>query len=206
MKKVLVLSVLLLPVIVSARYEVGQYGIAADIGYYDYSSKRHLDSSAISGATFSYVMAPNLSGELSYDGANPQSNKYDENQNFYSFMANGVYHFNKFDSDFSSYAIAGLGVTDQRDDNDNGNTSLLNVNAGAGAEYFFSPSVSLFAQVVDLYTLSGGKNDLMAQGGIKCLLGPKKKAVAPEQSKPRPEVTTQGTSGYYELQERPSAS
>jgi hypothetical protein len=202
MKKIITLAVLMLPVLVSARYEVGQYGIAADAGYYDYSSKRHLDSGAIMGATFSYVMAPNFSGELSYDGANPESTEYNENQKFYSFMGNGVYHFSKPDSDFASYAIAGLGVTDQQDGNDDGNTKLLNINAGAGVEYFFSNSVSLFVQAVDLYTLSGGKNDWMAQGGIKCLLGPKKKVVTtPPQS--RAEVTTQGTKGYYELQERP---
>lgn len=205
MKRVVSLVLLMLPVLASARYEVGQYGIAADAGFYNYSSKRHLDNGATMGGTFSYVMAPNFSGELSYDSANPQSTEYNENQKFYSFMGDGVYHFSKPDSDFASYAIAGLGVTNQQDNKDNGNTKLLNINVGAGVEYFFSNSVSLFAQAVDLYTLSGGKNDWMAQGGIKCLLGPKKKAetTPPPQ---RPEVTTQGTTGYYELQERPSSS
>jgi len=207
MKKIIAIPLLLLifPVVVSERYEVGQYGVAANAGYYNYSTKRDLDNGAITGASFSYVMAPNFSGELSFDGANPQSSMYDENQNFYNYMADGVYHFTYPNSDFSSFVVAGLGVTDQRDEHDNGNTTLLNVNAGVGAEYFFSRSVSLFAQAVDLYTLSGGKNDWVVQGGIKCLLGHKENEKSQQAQSSRPQVTTQGATGFYELQERPAA-
>ena len=205
MKQLICILALSLPLVTHAYYEEGKRGMAASVGYFNFSSERHLDDDALVGGTFLAVLAPNITGEIFFGGSSPDSTRYDESQKFYSYAADVAYHFTKPDSDAVTYVLGGLGVTDQQDTNDNGNNTLMNVNAGIGAEYFFGPSLSLYTQAVDYYTLSDGKNDWSLQAGIKCMLGPWHHK---NQSQPntRPPVTTGGTTGYYELQERPAAA
>lgn len=181
-------------------YKQGEFYVAPGVAYYHFSEKRDLQNTAMANISAGIVVLNQFSLEAFYGQAATDELPSDLNQStrFYAYATEGVYHFQpSADAVIHPYMLAGLSVTNQVESTtSSGNTTLLGVNAGVGIEYFVNPNISLFADVRDLYTLSGGKNDCMLNGGIKFLLGGNKPQVAP----PPPEKTD-GSTGFYELQE-----
>lgn len=100
----------------------------------------------------------------SYDAANVSGST---NGNVYTVDA--LYHFAPRGR-FEPYAIGGLGIT-YLNPNGNSANSQANLNAGLGAQLFFDDSIALRGEARDLYTMSGGKNDVMLSVGISFLFG-----------------------------------
>jgi len=86
------------------------------------------------------------------------------------YTVDGVYKFTPYGL-FEPYALAGVGVTSIKAQNTNDPTNQANINAGIGSHFFIDPSISLNAEAKDVYTMSGGKNDVMLTAGITFYFG-----------------------------------
>lgn len=183
------------------NYQKGSYYFAPSVGYYNYSDKRNLDSSSIPGLTLGYAQNEKLSFDLYLGRASADSSDTGSGQSFYAYWLDGVYHFNNNLDNFRPYALAGIGVTNQDDDQVSGNSTLLSINAGAGLEYFVNSNISFFSDLRDIYSPSGGKNDWMANFGIKFMFEASKPPIAASDTAAVQPAETRGTTGFYELQE-----
>lgn len=94
------------------------------------------------------------------------------------YTATGLYRFGCYYR-FEPYAAMGLGVIALKPYS----TDVQyqgNINAGLGTQWFAGPSIAFRAEVRDLYTISGGKNDFMLNFGMSFLFGGEKpQAVEP---------------------------
>jgi OOP family OmpA-OmpF porin len=81
----------------------------------------------------------------------------------------GLYRFSNFHQRVEPYLAAGLGVF-HINPNGTSATNQANINAGMGAQLFFDNSVALRGEVRDLYTISGGKNDVTIGFGVSYLI------------------------------------
>ncbi len=184
-------------------YKPGEFYVAPGVAYYHFSEKRDLQNAAMANLSAGFVVSDQFSLEAFYGQAATEETPVstEDGTRFHTYWADGVYHFKpSSEATVHPYVLAGLGITNQNDDNaSSGNTTLLGVNAGAGIEYFVNSNISLFTDVRDIYTLSGGKNDWMLNAGIKFLFGGSANTkTAPALVTP---VKTDGTVGFYELQE-----
>ncbi|MBP9726442.1 MAG: outer membrane beta-barrel protein [Gammaproteobacteria bacterium] len=184
-------------------YKPGEYYVAPGVAYYHFSEKREIQNAAMANVSAGLVVSDQFSLEAFYGQAATEETPVstEDATRFHTYWADGVYHFNpSTEAAVHPYVLAGLGITNQNDDNaSSGNTTLLGVNAGAGVEYFVNSNISLFTDVRDIYTLSGGKNDWMLNAGIKFLFGAKSNTeLVPAPLTP---VQTDGAVGFYELQE-----
>lgn len=189
------------------NYQNGSYYFAPSIGYYNYSDKRNLDSSSITGLTFGYAQTEDMSLEVYMGRASTDSSDTGGGQNFYAFWLDGVYHFSNNLSSFRPYVLAGIGVTNQDDDQVSGNSTLLSINGGAGLEYFVNSNISFFGDLREIYSPAGGKNDWMANFGIKFLFeASKSDSTYISDENNVSSRATSGTQGFYELQDSSGSS
>jgi hypothetical protein len=83
----------------------------------------------------------------------------------------GLYHLNQLNYHIvEPYVSAGLGVLYLNPNRSNAN-NLANLNAALGTQVFFSDSIAFRSEVRDLYTMSGGVNDVMLNFGVSFLIG-----------------------------------
>lgn len=184
----------------SAAAFADNFYVSPGVAYYHFSEKRDLQNTAMANLTAGYIVSDQVSLEAFYGQAATEEtpSALDKDTRFYLYSGNGVYHFSSdANAIIHPYALGGLSITNQLDDSDGaGNTTLLGINAGLGLEYVVNPNISLFTDVRDIYTLSGGKNDWMLSAGLKFSFGG-----STEKEVPAP-VKTDGTSGFYQLQDQ----
>ena len=189
-------------------YKPGEFYFSPGVAYYHFSEKRDLQNTAMANLSAGIVVSDQFSLEAFYGqaAANETPSSLDESTRFYMYSGEGVYHFNpSADAIIHPYMLAGLSVTNQNDSNaSSGNTTLLGVNAGVGFEYFVNPNISLFTDLRDIYTLSGGKDDWMLNAGIKFLFGGNDNTENTSENASDKPIETSGTVGFYELQKADS--
>ena len=190
----------------NTMYKPGEFYVAPGVAYYHFSDKRDLQNTAMANLSAGLVISDQFSLEAFYGQAatNETPSSLDESTRFYIYSGEGVYHFNpSADAIIHPYMLAGLSVTNQNDNNaSSGNTTLLGVNAGVGLEYFVNSNISLFTDVRDIYTLSGGKDDWMLNAGIKFLFGGNDKVETASENVADKPIETSGTTGFYQLQDQ----
>jgi hypothetical protein len=93
------------------------------------------------------------------------------------YTVDGLYRFGQYGM-LEPYVSAGLGVF-RINPNDPDAVNQANINAGLGAQMFFHDSVALRGEVRDLYTMSGGQNDVTVGLGVSFLFGGSTPASAP---------------------------
>jgi OmpA-OmpF porin, OOP family len=86
------------------------------------------------------------------------------------YTVDGLYRFGTYYNQFEPYVSAGVGVYHINPNGTNAE-NLGNINAGVGTEIFFDNSIALRGEVRDLYTMSGGKNDVTVGFGVSYLFG-----------------------------------
>jgi hypothetical protein len=86
------------------------------------------------------------------------------------YTMDGLYRFGTYYSMVQPYISFGVGATHI---NPNGSSAenIGNINAGLGAQVFFDKSVAFRAEARDIYTMSGGKNDVTLGIGVSYLIG-----------------------------------
>ena len=85
------------------------------------------------------------------------------------YTIDGVYRF-KPCGRLAPYALGGIGAL-SISPNGNESSTQGNINAGIGSQYFIDPSIAFRAEIKDLYTMTGGKNDVMINFGVTFLFG-----------------------------------
>ncbi|MCD8542062.1 MAG: porin family protein [Gammaproteobacteria bacterium] len=179
-------------------YDADQYYIAPGIAYDHFSDKRGLKNGAMANLSAGIVLSDELSIDAFYGQAASTQQSGDATTRFYMYSASIIYHMQNTPSDrYHPYIMLGMAVTNQEDHESVGNTTLLGTTAGIGAEYFVNSSIRIFTDIRNLYTFSGGKNDVIVNAGLKFLFDvPHEKEISLEP------IKTDGVSGFYQLQER----
>ncbi len=141
-------------------------------GYAFFADRRHLENSSIPTIELGYefdekwaIQAGASVVNTDVDGGGPNSGAH----GFY-YLLDGVYHIGNY-GHFVPYAQGGVGITSLKVHNTNDPTDQTNVNIGLGSQFFIDKSIALAADIRDVYTLSGGKNDVMLTAGITFLFG-----------------------------------
>ncbi len=67
------------------------------------------------------------------------------------------------------YVLAGVGAMSLNPNQNEAHTEG-NINAGVGTEFFIDRSIAFRLEARDFYTIIGGKNDVMLDGGVTFLL------------------------------------
>jgi hypothetical protein len=145
------------------------------IGYDFFSSQRHLqNTTVIPELALGYNFDPNWGIEAGWGtfGTSYRSG-YDNNGSAKGniYTVDGLYHLSNFNfSLFEPYLAAGLGVLYLHPNRSNADNQA-NLNAALGSQVFFSDSIAFRGEVRDLYTMSGGKNDVLLNFGVSFLMG-----------------------------------
>ena len=151
------------------------------VSYYIFAGKRNLTNTFLLPTV---ALAYNFDDHWGIEGTYGRFNtSYDTSNvsgsiNGDNYLVDALYHFAPHDR-FQPYVTGGLGVTYLNPNGTSAN-SQANLNAGIGAQYFYDHSIALRGEARDLYTMSGGKNDVMLSIGVSFLFGgDKPEAVAP---------------------------
>lgn len=149
----------------------GTVSLTAGGGYDYFSSKRNVKNSGVGFGILGYNFTDHWGIEALLGFYNTHSRlaaTYNQDVKGTVFAFNAAYHFTPYGG-FQPYVLAGPGVIGM---NPNGTDAhnLGNINAAVGADYFFNEIVALRVEARDFYTFVGGKNDVMASGGVTFLI------------------------------------
>lgn len=161
---------LILPISLFAVTMQGQYILSPSVGYLRYASKRHLDSQALLGVGIGYGLTQAVHTEF-YIGRlmtnRSRDNKRDVRGGIY--LLDGYYQF-RSDANLQPYLFGGVGAMHFNPSYDNDPDMEANLNAGGGLAYFFSQQIALRGDVRDIYTMSGGRQDILFNGSVVVLV------------------------------------
>ncbi len=139
------------------------------VGYVDFASKRQIrDTAAIPLLGLAYNFDSKWAIEVAYSPLHTRFSTSDGGQVVGNLSTlDGLYRFFHYGM-FEPYASAGMGVL-YLNPNGNSSTNQADLNVGLGTQVFFAESIALRGEVRDLYTMSGGKNDVMFDMGVSFL-------------------------------------
>lgn len=151
-----------------ASNQSGAVTITPSVGYVFLAHKRHLNNTAVlPEIAVAYNLDKHWALEGTYAAFNTSRHPSGSMKgNLY--MIDGLYRFANYGR-LEPYVAAGLGVL-YLNQSSNEAANQANLNAGLGAQIFFSESVALRSEVRDLYTMSGGKNDVLLNLGVSFLM------------------------------------
>lgn len=139
-------------------------------GYDWFAPKHHLKNTALPTASLGYDFSDHWGSEFSWSNINTYQRGADpQGVHGNLFMADGIYRFNQH-RHFQPYLIAGIGVQGFKRVLHN-STQQGNVNGGIGTQYFVEEWCAFRGEVRDIYTTTGGYNDVMANVGLSFLMG-----------------------------------
>jgi OOP family OmpA-OmpF porin len=159
---------------VSAGNRAGAVTVTPGVGYDFFSDQRHLQNTVVLPEVslgFNFDKNWGIEGGWGTFGTSYRQGYYGNGSakgNIY--LVDGLYHFTDYNSMFEPYVAAGLGVLYLHPNRSNADNQA-NLNAALGTQVFFSDSIALRGEVRDLYTMSGGKNDVLLNFGVSFLFG-----------------------------------
>ncbi len=139
-------------------------------GYEYFASKRLIQNTGLGILMLGYDFTDHwgIEGLLGGFRNRFKSSAHDDRQiNGTVFAIDGVYHFTQ-SSMVQPYVLAGAGVTGMNPSRENANNEG-NINAAVGLQLFVHKSVAFRVEARDLYTMVGGKNDVLLSGGVSML-------------------------------------
>jgi OmpA-OmpF porin, OOP family len=138
-------------------------------GYYYFATKRDMDNTGIGFGGLGYNFTNHWGVEAILGGLNTHfkdSVNDDRSINGTLFSFDGVYHFSPFYREtFEPYLMAGVGVLGLNPNRNEANNEG-NINAAAGLNLFIDKIIAFRVEARDFYTIVGGKNDVMLDGGV----------------------------------------
>jgi hypothetical protein len=159
----------------TAGNRAGAVTFTPGLGYDFFASKRHIRNTVVVpeiALGYNFDRNWGIEGQWGTFGTSYHGG-YAQNQSVKGdlYTVAGLYHFNPYLHDIlEPYVSAGLGILyvhPNRSSADNQG----DINAALGAQVFFAESVAFRGEVRDLYTMSGGKNDVMLNFGVSFLMG-----------------------------------
>jgi OOP family OmpA-OmpF porin len=172
MKKIILLAGLLgalSATSVMAWNNPGAFTLTLADSYYSFASKRHLDSNSVPNAALAYNFDERWAAEFNYGAINTNyHNSVAVHGGLYTL--DGLYRFTSRGR-FQPYVIGGIGMMGLKPTVNTEAQYQGNMNVGLGTQFFAANSIALRLEARDLYTMSGGKNDVMLNFGISFLFG-----------------------------------
>lgn len=167
------LSVFLLLLTMASTSFAGNYPGAFTVtladAYYHFSSKRHLDNASMPNVGLAYNFDTHWAAELGIGAINTnQSSSPALGVHGFLYTMDALYRFSPKQR-FEPYVLAGIGIIGLKP-NGNNATHQGNINAGIGTQFFADDAIALRGEIKDLYTLSGGQNEVMVNIGISFLI------------------------------------
>jgi len=139
-------------------------------GYEYFASKRHIDNTDVQFGELGYDFTNHwgIEGFLGFFTTNSRlAIDADKEVNGTLFAIDAVYHFAPYHC-IEPYILAGPGASSFNPNGTDANTEG-NINGAVGAQIFISPCIAFRLEVRDFYTIVGGKNDVLANGGVSFL-------------------------------------
>lgn len=166
MKKLFILTLLSLISIPSAMAwnRSGATTLTLSDAYYHFDPKRQVNNSSMPNFAVAYNFNNRLAAELNVGILNTN---YHNNMRVQGvlYTLDGLYRF-MTQNHFEPYIIAGIGMLGLKPNINTQNQYQANVNAGVGTQFFADNMIALRLEARDLYTMSGGKNDVMVNFGV----------------------------------------
>ncbi len=132
--------------------------------YYHFDSKRHINNSSLPNVALAYNFDERYAAELNIGVLNTNYHN-DTRLRGVLYTLDGLYRFTPH-GHFESYIIGGIGMWGLKPSINTQSQYQANVNAGIGTQFFADNMIALRLEARDLYTLSGGKNDVMVNFGV----------------------------------------
>ncbi|MDR3478735.1 MAG: OmpA family protein [Gammaproteobacteria bacterium] len=156
-----------------AGNRAGAITVTPGVGYYYFDDKRNLDDTGLGNIGLAYNLSDKWAIEAIYAPFNTNRTNITagtpKHVHGNLYMADGLYRFYNYKM-FEPYVSGGIGAMYLSRSGNDANT-LANVHAAIGTQVFFDRVIALRGEVRDLYTLSGGKNDVMINFGVSVLFG-----------------------------------
>jgi len=151
--------------------KVATWQFSPSVADMNYAGKRHLDNEWIPAISASYRLSNDWRAQLLWGHLSSQYSAWGNNRNISGWVAmlDGIYSLPSFKW-MNPYALGGLGMLNIRPRMNSDPSVEMSVNVGVGLEHQFSQYIGAYVDVRDLYTPSGGKNDLMGVLGVDILL------------------------------------
>lgn len=181
-------ALVFLPQLASAINREGAYLIEPSVGYIQYSNKRHINDQTMPGISMGYGVTQAISTEFYFGRIlTDQSRGSQRDIRGALYTIDGFYHFMS-EASFQPYLLAGVGAIHLKPSNKDDADTQASINVGAGVVYFFSNKIALRADVRDIYTMVGGKHDLMGNAAVVIMLGGQQSAQPAETNESNGEV------------------
>jgi hypothetical protein len=144
--------------------------VTPTLGMDFFASKRDLNTASVLPAmALTYNVDDTWAIEGFYGALNTSyhSDSHTGSVNGHLYLVDGLYRF-QAKGRCQPYLTGGLGVLYL---NPNGTDAANqgNINIGAGTQLFFAENIALRGDIKDLYTMSGGKNDVLVSLGVSFL-------------------------------------
>ncbi len=151
--------------------KAGDLTLTAGGGYDYFATKRQIDNTGIPFGIIGYNFSDNWGIEALlgfFHTTAHYTGFYGKDVSGTMFAADVVYHFTPYKF-VQPYLLAGPGIMGLNP-NDNDANNEGNVNGAAGVQLFFNDNIAFRLEARDIYTIVGGKNDVMLSGGITFLI------------------------------------
>lgn len=148
----------------------GSVTLTPSIGYYYFSTTRHIENTGISSLALAYNFTPRwaIEGSVGVMNTNQSVNYPAPGVHGVLYSMDGVYRFTSYKI-MQPYVAAGLGVLHLSANNNLNAPDQANAQAGAGVQLFFTERMAFRGEARDIYTFVGGKNDVMLNLGLSIL-------------------------------------
>lgn len=170
MKKIILLCYMLSfllfsPLLLAWGNRAGDLTLSGGGGYYWFASKRDLHNNGLGFLTLGFNISDIWSVEATVVGLKTRyKDNDDDHVNVGLFTLDALYRFGDF-CRFEPYVFAGAGILGINHNRYYANNEG-DLNAGLGAQYYIADTLAFRADVRDIYTINGGKNDAMVDIGI----------------------------------------
>jgi len=174
MRKILTLmflcSLLTLHSLGFAANRAGAYTLTLADGYEFFSSAHHIRNSGVPNLALAYNFTEQWAVEALVGNINTvQRSHTDQGVHGWLYLLDGVYRLTPRNY-FAPYILAGVGDTSLKP-NGVDPVNQANINIGIGTQLFADTSIAARIEARDIYTMNGGKNDVMVNGGVSFLFG-----------------------------------
>jgi len=154
-----------------AGNRTGAFYVTLGDSYIHFDSKRHLNNTGAPLIRLGYDFNDRWAAQLGLTVINTTKSNQSGDNSVHGFIyaIDGVYRMMPHGR-LEPYAFAGLGVIGLKPSGIDP-INQAHAEVGIGAQYFIADSIALGADAKDLYTFSGGKNDVQLSANISFLFG-----------------------------------
>jgi hypothetical protein len=148
----------------------GHFTFTLGNSYIDFSSKRHINNANAPFGALGFTLTPHVDIEGLLGFFTTRSHlPVDEDRSITGslFTLDVIYRFSPYRC-IVPYLLAGPGFLSMHPNGTNPDTEG-NINGGAGVDLLISNQIAFRVEARDMYTINGGKQDILLNGGVSIL-------------------------------------